>query len=62
MKNKQGLALFLLIAGGLNWGLIGLFGFNLVASVFGGLGRIVYIAVGWAAIYQAVNWSKSNNS
>ena len=58
MKNKDVVAAVLLIAGGLNWGLIGLFGFNLVASVFGGLGRFVYLAVGWAAIYYAINWSR----
>jgi uncharacterized membrane protein YuzA (DUF378 family) len=62
VKDKKTLAAVLLIAGGLNWGLIGLFGFNLVASVFGGLGRIIYIAVGWAAIYYAANWSKTTGS
>lgn len=54
MKNKEWsrLATLLLLAGGLNWGLIGLLGFNLVGSVFGPLARIVYIAVGWAAVYK----------
>lgn len=46
------LAGFLLIAGGLNWGLIGLFGFNLVAALVGPFARIVYIAVGVAAVSQ----------
>ena len=41
------LALILVIIGALNWGLIGLFQFDLVASLFGGMSatfaRIVYI-------------------
>jgi uncharacterized membrane protein YuzA (DUF378 family) len=48
------IALLLVIVGGLNWGLIGLFNFNLVAAIFGTmstLSRIVYILVGLAAIY-----------
>lgn len=46
-------ALTLAIIGALNWGLIGLFGFNLVAAVFGEmsvLSRIVYLLVGLAAL------------
>ncbi len=59
-KNK--LALALLIAGGLNWGLIGLFNFDLVSSVFGGLGRLVFLLVGWAAVYQVINWNKTQSA
>lgn len=47
-------ALILLIVGGLNWGLVGLFEFNLVAMLFGAvewLERLTYILVGAAAIY-----------
>jgi len=47
----------LLIIGGLNWGLVGLFDFNLVAVIFGemsALSRIVYILVGLAAVYDVV--------
>ena len=43
----------LLIVGGLNWGLVGLFKFDLVAAIFGELSvlaRIVYILVGISAI------------
>ncbi|MFA6780318.1 MAG: DUF378 domain-containing protein, partial [Paludibacteraceae bacterium] len=44
------LALVLVIIGALNWGLIGLFSFDLVAALFGGqtalLSRIVYSLVG----------------
>jgi uncharacterized membrane protein YuzA (DUF378 family) len=44
----------LLWIGGLNWGLIGLFGFNLVEALFGSipaLPNIIYILVALAAIY-----------
>jgi hypothetical protein len=49
-------ALVLLIVGGLNWGLIGAFNFDLVAALFGDmsmLSRAVYILVGLSAIYVA---------
>ncbi|KAB3537261.1 DUF378 domain-containing protein [Alkaliphilus pronyensis] len=49
------LALSLVIIGALNWGLIGLFQFDLVAALFGGqqsiLSRIVYSLVGVAGAY-----------
>lgn len=48
-------ALILVIVGALNWLLIGLFKFDLVASIFGGntsiLSRIIYSLVGIAGIY-----------
>lgn len=55
MRALNMVALALIIIGGLNWGLVGLFQFDLVAAIFGGadaaLARIVYILVGLAAIY-----------
>lgn len=50
-------AIVLLIIGGLNWGLIGLFSFNLVAAIFGemsALSRIIYILVGISAVWVAI--------
>ncbi len=48
------ICLVLIIVGGLNWGLIGLFNFDLVAWIFGGaqtlLARAVYTVVGVSAI------------
>ena len=47
------IAIVLLIIGGLNWGLVGLFEFDLVAALFGrgtALARLVYILVGIAAV------------
>lgn len=48
------IAIVLLAVGGLNWGLIGFFNFDLVAAIFGdmtALSRIVYAVVGICAIY-----------
>ena len=49
------LSLLLLIIGGINWGLIGLFKFDLVAFIFGGQGamlsRIIYTLVGLSALW-----------
>ena len=56
MKAINILTLFLVIVGGINWGLVGLFQFDLVAALFGGqdagLARLVYIIVGASAIWQ----------
>ena len=56
MKALDMIALALVIIGGLNWLLVGLFEFDLVASLFGGqeamLSKIVYILVGLAALYS----------
>nr|WP_297350333.1 DUF378 domain-containing protein [uncultured Caldimonas sp.] len=48
------IALVLLIVGGINWALVGLLNFDLVAALFGpmsALSRIVYVVVGIAALY-----------
>ncbi len=49
------IALTLAIVGGLNWGSIGIFGFDIVAFLFGGansaLSRVVYTLVGLGAIW-----------
>ena len=55
MKFINILTLILVIVGGLNWGLVGLFDFDLVAAIFGGgsaLSRIVYVLVGLSAVWQ----------
>ena len=55
MQFVNGLALTLLIIGGLNWGLIGVFEFDLVAAIFGPmtlLSKIVYTLVGVSAVYS----------
>jgi uncharacterized membrane protein YuzA (DUF378 family) len=62
MKTLDVVAATLLVVGGLNWGLVGLAGFDLVAwlSGAGGFGSrnematVIYIAVGLAALHQAL--------
>jgi len=57
MKALNATALVLIIVGGLNWGLVGLFDFNLVSAIFGvdtWLTNLVYILVGISAIYAFV--------
>ena len=57
MKLIDILAAVLLVIGGLNWGLYGLFDVDLVASTAGAgsiLAQIVYTAVGLAALYQVL--------
>lgn len=55
MKVIDKIALVLLIIGGLNWGLVGVFDFDLVAYICGGqdavVSRIIYILVGIAALW-----------
>jgi len=51
------IVLILVIVGGLNWGLVGILGVDLVAAIFGVmtvLTRIVYSLVGLAALYMLV--------
>ena len=48
---------WIMVIGGLNWGLIGFFDFNLVELISGGmigLMRLIYIAVGLATIWCAI--------
>lgn len=59
MKAIEVIVAVLLVVGGLNWGLWGLFEFDLVATLIGGntaiLSKIVYTLVGIAAVYQAAS-------
>lgn len=56
MKTFDVITFILLVVGGLNWGLVGLFNIDLVAGIFGSadsLGaRIVYTLVGLSALYE----------
>ena len=64
MKQLDILAAILLVVGGLNWGLVAVANFDLVAAITGAgsfgnknmLGVIVYLLVGLAALYQALRW------
>lgn len=60
MKNLGTLgviALVLVIVGALNWGLVGLFEYDLVAAIFGELSvisKVVYTLVGLSGLYLAI--------
>ena len=55
MKGLHIVTFLLLVVGGLNWLLVGLFGWE-IGSVFGGqmaaISRIIYVLVGLSAIYE----------
>lgn len=54
MKVIDTIALILIIIGAINWGLIGLFNFNLVDTIFGTMSiisRIIYILVGISGVW-----------
>ena len=53
------LALVLLVVGGLNWGLISVMEYDVVAALFGAMSvvsRVVYGLVGLAAVYIVIGW------
>ena len=58
------ITLLLVIVGGINWGLVGIFDYNLVTSIFGDgatLSRIVFSLVGLSALYLVFvvgSWSR----
>ena len=62
MKILNTLFLALLIIGGLNWGSIGLFGLDLVGTLFGGslsmLSRIIFTIVGVSSIWAFTFFNK----
>jgi len=59
MKALDVFAAMLVVVGAVNWGLVGLFQFDLVATIFGdmsALSRMVYVLVGLAGAFQAIQW------
>jgi len=61
MKSAHMLSFILVVVGALNWGLVGLFNFNLVSMLFGGypmLEQLVYVLVGLAAVYMLTTHKK----
>jgi uncharacterized membrane protein YuzA (DUF378 family) len=65
MKKLDALAALLLVIGGLNWGLFGLFKIDLVESLVvswsAGMAVAIYTLVGLAALYQALTWRAIQN-
>lgn len=68
MKKLGGLdwvALILVVIGAVNWGLVGLFSWDLVATLFGGMSaiaRVIYVVVGLAGLYTLLMALKSGKS
>jgi len=59
MKTLDAIVIVLLVIGGLNWGLVGFFNFDFVATVFGqmsAMSRLVYCLIGVSALYQIFQW------
>jgi uncharacterized membrane protein YuzA (DUF378 family) len=68
MKNLKfidNLSVILVLVGALCWGLIGVFNFDLIGSIFNSedamspLTRIIYVLVGLSAVYRIVLWAKN---
>jgi uncharacterized protein len=60
MKALHMITWVLVVIGALNWGLVGVFHFNLVEAIFktGTLTRVIYILVGLSAIWEIfTHWS-----
>ena len=72
MRALNAITLALIIIGGLNWGLVGLFDFDLVTAIFGNgsaetatssaAARVVYVLVAAAALYQIVPLARLVNT
>lgn len=60
MKTLNMVAMWLVFVGGLNWGLVGLLGMNVVETVLGstGLVNIVYILVGLSTVWMILMQNK----
>ncbi|MCB1116708.1 MAG: DUF378 domain-containing protein [Chlamydiia bacterium] len=57
-RKLDGLAILLLVLSGIVWGVVGLFGINLVEYVFTRewLIRVIYVAFGIAFVYHTIAW------
>ncbi len=61
MSSLDWVAVVLVIIGAVNWGLIGLFQFNLVDTIFGvgsAVARVVYVIVGLAGLWMIISAGK----
>lgn len=58
------IAFILVVVGGLNWGLVGAFQFNLVEAIFGmgTIANVIYILVGLSALYMIFAGSKKTST
>jgi uncharacterized membrane protein YuzA (DUF378 family) len=65
-KFLDNLTVWLLLLGGICWGLVGAFGFDLIGSIFNtdagtmsAITRIIYVLIGLSAIYRIVLWAQA---
>ena len=67
MKNKWlgNISVFLILLGGICWGLVGAFGFDLIGSIFNTdpgtmspITRVIYVLIGLSAIYRIALWAQ----
>ena len=61
MKGLNLISMILLIIGGINWAIVGIAGYNIVATIFAFapiVTTIIYVLVGLAALYQIMPLSK----
>jgi uncharacterized membrane protein YuzA (DUF378 family) len=71
MRTLNAITLALIIIGGINWGLVGLFDFDLVTAIFGNgsaetatssaAARVIYVLVAASALYQIVPLARLAN-
>lgn len=64
MSGMDWVVWILLFVGGLNWGLVGAFNYNLVDSIFGvdsSIGRVLYVLVGLAAVWSLLSMFMKGN-
>jgi hypothetical protein len=60
-KSPSAVALVLTVIGGINWGLIGAFDFDVVSGLFGYMSvftRVIYAVIGISSIYVMVSLKK----
>lgn len=60
MKVIDFIAMVLILIGGLNWGLVGFFDFDLVTAIFdkgSAISRLIFALVGLSALYKIIFWS-----
>jgi uncharacterized membrane protein YuzA (DUF378 family) len=65
MKNIELVAMVLLLIGGINWGLVGAFNYNVVTTLLGDgttMTRAVYAIVGLCALYEAFQFMKKRTA
>lgn len=65
MSTLDWVAYILVMIGGINWGLVGAFDYNLVDSIFGdgsSIARVVYVLVGLSALYLLATLGRMQKS